>query len=260
MRAASTEAKRVAVRLGSRWIDTTIAVYENLALVLEGDLQTAHSGLVNGAAALLELGDEPLAARTFMYAANVSRLLGDLSSARNELERSMELALTHRVPGTHAHGLLALAQVAMERGDADAPSLFLDCLAALELVGDSRCTAICQRSIGSLALDAGRADEALDWLRQSLEALAAHDRRALSVAIADLAAIYQGRGMGTEAVRFAAAAQALAEQPGMPLTASERARIEAAAAAIGVGGSAPPNVQSNGAADLGEILQVARQH
>ena len=43
--------------------------------------------------------------------------------------------------------------------------------------------------------------------------------------------------MGTEAVRFVAAAQALAEQPGMPLTASERARIEAAAAAIGDGGS-----------------------
>ena len=258
MRAASIEARRIAARLGSRWIDTTIDVYENLALVLEGDLQTAHNGLVNGAAALLELGDEPLAARTFMYAANVSRLLGDLSSARKELERSMELALAHRVPGTHAHGLLALAQVAMERGDADAPSLFLDCLAALELIGDSRCTAICQRSIGSLALDAGRAGEALDWLRQSLEALAEHDRRALSVAIADLAAIYEGRGMGTEAVRLVAAAQALAEQPGMPLTASERARIEAAAAAIGVGGSTPSSVAKNEAVDLGELLQIAR--
>lgn len=260
MRTASIETKRIAASLDSRWIDTTIAVYENLALVLEGDLQTAHSGLVNGAAALLELGDDPLAARTFMYAANVSRLLGDLTSARNELERTMELALTRGVPGTHAHGLLALAQVAMERGDADAPSLFLDCLAALELIGDSRCIAICQRSIGSLALDAGRADEALDWLRQSLEALAAHDRRALSVAIADLATIYQRRGMGTEAARLVAAAQALAQQSGMPLTASERDRIEAAAVAIGVGGSTPSTVQNNRAVDLGEILQVARRH
>jgi predicted ATPase/DNA-binding SARP family transcriptional activator len=227
--AVSTEVKQIAAGLKNRWIDTTIAVYDSLALVLEGQLAAAHAGLVKGAAALVDLRDDSLAARALMYAGNVSRLMDDLPAARHELEQSMELARTNAIHGTYAHGMLAVAQVAMELGDADAPSLFLECLAVLEVIGDVRCTAVCQRSLGSLALDRDRPEDALQWLKQSLEGLATHDQRSLAVAIADIAMIRARRGESADAVWLVAAAETLAQQPGVPIAANERSRIDAAA-------------------------------
>ncbi len=260
MRAAFGEAKQIAAHLGSRWVDTTLAVYDSLALVLEGDRVEAHKGLLQGAAALLDLGDESLAARTLMYAGNVSRLIGDLPAARHELEQSMELARAQEMPGTYAHGTLALAQVAMDLGDTDAPSLFVDCLAALEVIGDVRCTGVCQRSLGSLALDRDQLDEALVFLRQSLEPLAAHDQRTLAIAIADIATIYQRHGDVGDAAGLATAALVLSEKPGMPLTADERARIDAAVAAtnteLHTNGAESP--KRDDAVDLAAILAIAR--
>jgi predicted ATPase len=259
MRAAFGDAKQIAAHLGSRWVDAAMAVYDSLALVLEGDRVEAHKGLLQGAAALLDLGDESLAARTLMYAGNVSRLIGDLPAARRELEQSMELARAQEMPGTYAHGTLALAQVAMVLGDTDAPSLFVDCLAALEVVGDVRCTGVCQRSLGSLALDRDELDEALVWLRQSLEPLAAHDQRTLAIAIADIATIYQRHGDAGDAARLATAALVLSEKPGMPLTEDERARIDAAVAAthteLHTNGTEPP--ERDEAVDLAAILAIA---
>jgi predicted ATPase/DNA-binding SARP family transcriptional activator len=261
MQVASREAKQIASNLGNRWADTTMAVYDSLALVLDGDRVQAHAGLLQGAAAFLELGDESLAARTLMYAGNVSRLIGDLAAARHELEQSMELARAQGMHGTYAHGTLALAQVAMELGHDDAQSLFVDCLAALEVVGDVRCTAVCQRSLGSLALDSDRLDEALDWLRQSLDALATYDQRILAVALADVATIYQRRGEARDASRLATAAQALSGKPGMPLTESERARVDAAVAAttaeLHANGAESP--QCDESVDLAAILAIARE-
>jgi len=260
MRAAFGEAKQIAAHLGSRWVDTTLAVYDSLALVLEGDRVDAHRGLLQGAASLLDLGDESLAARTLMYAGNISRLTGDLSAARHELEQSMELASAQGMPGTYAHGTLALAQVAMDIGDTDAPSLFVECLAALEVIGDVRCTGVCQRSLGSLALDKDQLDDALVCLRRSLEPLAAHDQRTLAIAIADIATIYHRHGEARDAGTLAAAAMVLSERPGMPLTSAERARIDAALAAT------HPELYTNGAespmrhdaVDLTAILAIAR--
>jgi hypothetical protein len=156
--------------------------------------------------------------------------------------------------------MLTLAQVAMDLGDRDAPSLFLECLSALELIGDARCTAVCQRSLGSLALDSDRPDEALKWLQQSLQELATNDQRNLAVAIADIATIQARRGDTTAATRLAAAARTLAGQPGMPLTASELTRINTAAATTA-------NLQTtsagcpagSGVFDIEAILEVARQ-
>jgi predicted ATPase/DNA-binding SARP family transcriptional activator len=261
MRAASAEVKRLAAKLKSPWVDTTISVYDSLALVLEGDPQEARAGLAKGAAALLDLGDESLAARTLMYAGNVSRLIGDLPAARRELEQSMELARTNGMHGTYAHGMLALAQIVMQLDNADAASRFLDCLAALELIGDARCTAVCQRSLGSIALDADRPDEALDWLQQSLDALAMYDQRSLAVAIADLATIRAQSGETPDANRLVVAAQTLAEQPGMPLTDSESARIDAARIAVNADlhTNATTSPASNSVLDLNAILEIARQ-
>jgi predicted ATPase/DNA-binding SARP family transcriptional activator len=259
MRTAFAEVKRIAASLKSQWIDTTIAIYDSLARVLEGDLDAAHAGLIDGAAALVDLGDESLAARALMYAGNVSRLIGDLPAARHELDQSMELARTHAIHGTHAHGMLALAQVAMDLGDADAESLFIDCLGALELIGDARCTAVCQRSLGSLALDKDRPDEALNWLQQSLQQLATHDQRALALAIADIATIRAHSGDAAAATRLAAAARSLAQQPGMPLTMTEQSRIDDAAAYANLRPSSATAPMSNGTGNLEAILELARQ-
>jgi predicted ATPase/DNA-binding SARP family transcriptional activator len=260
MRAAFGEAKQIAAHLGSRWVEATLAVYDSLALVLEGDRVEAHKGLLQGATALLDLGDESLAARTLMYAGNVSRLIGDFPAARHELEQSMELARAQEMSGTYAHGTLAHAQVAMDLGDTDAPSLFVHCLAALEVIGDVRCTGVCQRSLGTLALDKDQLDEALVWLRQSLEPLATHDQRTLAIAIADIATIYQRHGDAGEAARLATAAQALSEKPGMPLTEHERARIDGAVAATHIelhtNGAETP--KRDDAVDLAAILAIAR--
>jgi predicted ATPase/DNA-binding SARP family transcriptional activator len=260
MRAAFGEAKQIAAHLGNRWVDTTFAVYDSLALVLEGDRVEAHRGLLREAAALLDLGDESLAARTLMYAGNVSRLIGDLPASRHELEQSMELARAREMPGTYAHGTLALAQVAMDLGDTDAASLFVDSLAALEVIGDVRCTGVCQRSLGSLSLDNDHLDEALGWLRQSLEPLAAHDQRTLAIAIADIATIYRRHGDARDASRLATAALDLSERPGMPLTSGERARIDAAVTAtkteLPTNGAESP--KRDDALDLAAILTLAR--
>jgi hypothetical protein len=171
----------------------------------------------------------------------------------------MELARAQEMPGTYAHGTLALAQVATDLGDTDAPSLFVDCLAALEVIGDVRCTGVCQRSLGSLALDRDQLDEALVWLRQGLEPLAAHDQRTLAIAIADIATIYQHHGDAGDAARLATAAQALSEKPGMPLTVDERARIDAAVTAtsteLHTNGAESP--QGGDAVDLAAILAIA---
>jgi predicted ATPase/DNA-binding SARP family transcriptional activator len=262
MRDASAEVKRLAAGLESRWADTTIAIYDSLSLVQDGALEDAREGLVKGAAALVDLGDESLAARTLMYAGNVSRLIGDPAGARRELEQSMELSRAHAIHGTYAHGTLALAQIAMQLDDPNAPSLFMDCLAALELIGDTRCIAVCQRSLGSLALDANQVDEALEWLRRSLDALAAHDQRSLAVAIADLATICQRRGETADAQQLAAAAQYLAHQPGMPLTDIENARIDASTASIAAHyhRTSPPQAVDNSTIDLEALLETARHY
>jgi hypothetical protein len=136
----------------------------------------------------------------------------------------------------------------------------VDCLAALEVIGDVRCTGVCQRSLGSLALDRDQLDEALLWLRQSLEPLAEYDQRTLAIAIADIATIYQRHGDAGDASRLATAAQALSEQPGMPLTEDERARIDAAVAATNVDlpANGAESSQGDEAVDLAAILAIAQ--
>ena len=102
-------------------------------------------------------------------------------------------------------------------------------MAALEQVGDERCYAICQRSLGSLALDRGDFDEAMHWLGASLDALAEQDERSLAVALADIASVHAAQGRLDLAASLANAARTLARRSGLPLSAAEQARIDRAA-------------------------------
>jgi hypothetical protein len=192
-----------------------------------------------------------------MYSGIVSQLTRDHDAARRELARSVELARRTGIRGTQAHAELTLAQIAMDLGDKDAAALFGGCKATFEMIGDVRCIAICDRSLGSLALDAGRLDDAADLLCQSIDGLSTRDLPALAVTIADLSTICHRRGEHSRAARFGATALALAQRPGMPLSAAERARIEHAAMEVNASGANLP--MRDGAIDVDAILEIARQ-
>jgi predicted ATPase len=257
------EEKDIRLHLDDRWLDTYASMSANLGRVFEGELKEGHDGLRRCGSAFLELGDETFAARVLMFSGIVSQQLGDFTTARGELSQSVDIASGAGIRGTQAHAELTLAQVAMELGDPTAESLFRECQAVFEMVGDARCAAVCTRSLGSLALDNDRLDEAVELLRQSIDGLENTDRPALAVAIADLATIYQRRGEITDAVRLAAAARVLARQPvaTMWITAGEFARVEAAVKAtdadLHATGAYRPD---NGVIDLDSILEVARRH
>jgi ATP/maltotriose-dependent transcriptional regulator MalT len=141
----------------------------------------------------------------------------------------------------------------MELGDADAAALFRECMDALEQIGDVGCSAICQRSLGSLALDAGQPDDALRWLCESLDGLAHRDNRSLAVALADIATVRAGRGEVDVATNLVAAAHALARRPGLPLSECEQSRLTRAAELVGA--SAPVALDT---IDLDAVLEIAR--
>jgi predicted ATPase/DNA-binding SARP family transcriptional activator len=255
--ASRAEQKEIVTGLDDPWLYTSGSMFESLALVGDGDPIAGRDGLLRCAREFLELGDEIFAARVLMYSGIVSQLAGDFTAARSELGRSIELARQSGIRGTQAHAELTLAQVAMHLGDQDAASLFRDCKVTFETIGDVRCIAICDRSLGSLALDAGRLDEAADLLGQSVAGLATRDLPALAVTIADLATIHHRRSENLRAARFAAAALALAQRPGMPLSAAERARVHAAATEVDASGAEVP--MRDGEVDLDALLEVARE-
>jgi tetratricopeptide (TPR) repeat protein len=228
---------------------------------MQGDPVNGRARLLECVSAFLELGDETFAARVLMFSGIVSRFISDTDAARNELRQSIELASTAGIRGTQAHAQLTLAQVATDLNDPSAASLFGDCQSIFEMIGDVRCAAVCKRSLGSLALDSGRLDEAIKSFRESLDELA-HDPPALAVALADLATVYRQRGNTPDAARLVGAAQVLALQSvgTIPLGPSERARIDAAAAAINsdLHTSGATTAAGNGKIDLEAILEVAR--
>jgi predicted ATPase/DNA-binding SARP family transcriptional activator len=262
--AVGAEQKKIRARLDDRWLDTSACMVESLGLVMAGNPVEARVGLRRCASAFLELGDETFAARVLMMSGIVSHLIGDLAAARCDLSQSADLARKAGVRGTQAHAQLTLAQVILDLGDPEAESLFRDCQTIFEMIGDTRCVGVCKRSLGSLALDDDRLDEAAEWLRQSVEVLASTDRPALAVAIADVATIYQRRGDTDDAVRLAAAAQTLAQEPAddIGLSAGERARIDAAVTATeaDLHTNSAARVAGEGPVDLDAILEIARKH
>jgi hypothetical protein len=250
-RRAFSEARAIADTIDSAFVDASLGIFESLGRVMDGELAAAHADLVEGAAVLLGLGDDHLAARSLMYAGNVARLMGELCVARTDLERSIELTRGPALLGTRAHAAMTLAQVAMELGDPDASSRFRECTVELDRIGDDRCLAVCERTLGSLAFDDDRPDEALAHLRASLDGLARYDERSLAVAFADLARIHARRGNAAGASRLLGTARMLADRSGLPLSAAERGRLDAAAAVC-----APVEVPE--ALDLDAALTIAR--
>jgi ATP/maltotriose-dependent transcriptional regulator MalT len=145
---------------------------------------------------------------------------------------------------------LTLAQIALELGDPDAPARFNECMAELERIGDERCLAACLRTLGSLALDEGRPDDALAYFRSGLDGLAQYDERSLAVALGDIARIEAERGDATAAATLAAAARVYAERSGSPLTNVETDRLAAVTGTYANGSEA---------VDLDAALELARR-
>jgi predicted ATPase/DNA-binding SARP family transcriptional activator len=256
--AIRAELKEMVSRLDDRWLETSASMIDSLGRAVEREPVAAHAELLRCADVFLELGDEIFAGRVFMYSGIVSQLIGDIAAARRELGQSIEFSRRSGIRGTQAHAELTLALIAMDAGDPEAASLLRECQAIFEMIGDGRCIAVCRRSLGSLALDDDRLDEAAELLRESVDDLAANDRPALAVALADLATIHHRRDDALNAIRLARAALLLAEVPA-PLTASDRARVEAAATATSARDACVDDASvPDGRFDLDEIIEFAR--
>jgi tetratricopeptide (TPR) repeat protein len=246
---AFTKAKEISAKVSGWWVQAGFDVYSSLGRVLDGEFEEAHRGLVAAADSLVRNGDDAYAARTLMYAGNVARMMGDLPSARDDLERSIDLSEADIVRGTRAHSALTLAQISLELGDPEAPARFGECMAELERIGDERCLATCMRTLGSLALDDGRPDDALAYFRSGLDGLALHDQRSLAVALGDIARIEAERGDTDAAATLATAARVYAERSGSPLTNAETDRLAAVTRTYGNGSDE---------VDLEAALELAR--
>jgi hypothetical protein len=256
--AVQAEEKVVRARLGGRWLEVYTDMTENIDRGLSGHVTEACTGLRQCATAFLELGDETFAARMLMFSGVFAYAVGDRAAAREDLSQSVGLIGDSGIRGTQAHAQLTLAHIAMDLGDCDAAAPLDECRTTFEMIGDVRCAAVCTRSLGSLALDAGRLDEATDQLRASIDGLV-HDRPALAVVLADLALIQQRCGKTREAGRLVAAAKRLArDTSATPPGAGERTRIDAAARAIG-GDAIEACSPDDGSVDLDEILEIARR-
>ena len=239
MQRALDEARTIAAALDHPWIDAGLTVFGSLPNVLSGDFAGAYAGLHQGATELLELGDGSYSCRALMFAGTVARLMGDDRAARTDLERSIALARANGLEGTGTHCVVALAQIALDLGDADAELLFWDCIPVLERVGDERCLGVCRRSLGSLAVDDGRIEEGLDLLRESVEGLRGDDS-ALALALAEIARVHALQGDRETAYRLARSAPALARGAGLPLSTQEAARLETALIACGITNGVDP--------------------
>jgi predicted ATPase/DNA-binding SARP family transcriptional activator len=209
------------------WVENLIAAHRGLALVLEGDLLGARAAQHECATRFEELGDPGYAGRVLMYGGTISGMLDDNRGAREELSRSVELCASCGVRATEAHSRLALGLVAAELGDEDASTLVKDARTTLTRVGDVRCRAVAERTLGQLAADAGDDRAALRWLRQALPDLGDTDERAFAVALADVARLYRVDGRDREAAALAEAARWFAPRLGLPLSAAEQRRLDA---------------------------------
>lgn len=224
MRACFDEAESLADP-DDEWVSLTVAVYKGLARALVGDLAGALATQRSCADALLACGDPSFASRALMYAGTVARLLGDRTGAQRDLARSIELSTASGAHGTHAHAVLALAQISAELAEPDSIDLLLESLEKLETVGDLRCAAICRATIGRLACRSGKAEEGSVWLRRAVPHLARLDVRYLALVLADLASVVREQDP-ERAAQLVAVARALGASPGLPWSGDEQRHFE----------------------------------
>jgi predicted ATPase/class 3 adenylate cyclase len=121
-----------------------------------------------------------------------------------------------------------LAQAMQEQGDhVAAYTLYEESLAEAEGRGDRHAAAYARRHLARLHLEAGDAERAVAFLRESLLPLRElRDRRCTPASLEALAYAVGRRDQCADAARLFAAAEAMREATGMPLMRRDRARQE----------------------------------
>jgi transcriptional regulator with AAA-type ATPase domain/predicted ATPase/class 3 adenylate cyclase len=121
-----------------------------------------------------------------------------------------------------------LAQAMQEQGDhVAAYTLYEESLAEAEGRGDRHAAAYARRHLARLHLEAGDAERAVAFLRESLLPLRElRDRRCTPASLEALAYAVGRRDQWADAARLFAAAEAMREATGMPLMRRDRARQE----------------------------------
>jgi predicted ATPase/DNA-binding SARP family transcriptional activator len=121
-----------------------------------------------------------------------------------------------------------LAQAMQEQGDhVAAHALYEESLAEAEGRGDRHAAAYARRHLARLHLEAGDAERAVTFLRESLLPLRElRDRRCTPASLEALAYAVGRRDQWADAARLFAAAEAMREATGMPLMRRDRARQE----------------------------------
>jgi predicted ATPase/DNA-binding winged helix-turn-helix (wHTH) protein len=224
--------RTLAVELGSEWAQAAVDAVVGLGRALTGDPAAARDTQRLAAERMLDLGDTAMAGRLLMYAGTLSRLLGDRDGARDDLQRSAALCEAAGIAGTAAHVRVTLAQLAVGLGAPDAAALLDACRSSLVEIGDRRCVAVVELELAGIAIREGRDRAALELLRTCVAALAATDRKALAVALCDVARLYAARGRARDAGLLIGAVDTLDTTAGVPLAAADEQRIEESVRAV----------------------------
>ena len=156
---------------------------------------------------------------------------GDYAGAATSLTEARALFREHggeQRSGIEHPTAAFLAQAMHEQGDhAVAYALYEESLAEARSRGDRHAAAYAQRHLARLHLEAGDAERAVAFLRESLPALRElRDRRCTPASLEALAYAVGRRDQWADAARLFAAAEAMRDATGMPLMRKDRARQE----------------------------------
>jgi transcriptional regulator with AAA-type ATPase domain/predicted ATPase/DNA-binding SARP family transcriptional activator len=156
---------------------------------------------------------------------------GDYAGAATRLTEARALFREHggeQRSGIEHPTAAFLAQAMHEQGDhAVAYALYEESLAEARSRGDRHAAAYAQRHLARLHLEAGDAERAVAFLRESLPPLRElRDRRCTPASLEALAYAVGRRDQWADAARLFAAAEAMRDATGMPLMRKDRARQE----------------------------------
>lgn len=171
-------------RLGSAWHGTVDGFMDALEAGLAGDFQRGIDELVTARDRFIDLGDRSWAARASYFAGLFGQVLGDEEGFRTNVMTSIELSELAGGCGMDGRISLALADAAVEGGDARAEWMLLRASDLLERHGDVIGVAKCRRELASLAVEAGNDARANDLFDRSLPVLAELEPPALALGLA----------------------------------------------------------------------------
>ena len=174
----------------------------------------------------LALGDRARAATVMLNLGMVMSRHGDLKVAESTLRECLDLSNGLAMRSLDAHAESQLAQIAARKGSPDAADDLRASRQTFVEMGDIGCLNVCDRMLAELASASGDDDEALHWLRDSLEAVAAVDQQEFALTLVEIAEIYSRQGRHADAAVVFAEARSSATGAGIGISDEQRQRMD----------------------------------